>query len=88
MDWTLITTGIISALMGSGGAATWFNYRINKSKQDTDNFTKLMELWEEDNERLRRRVEELEKRLNEEITRVQELQIEVQRLLIERNSTT
>tara|TARA_Y100000034_G_scaffold29728_1_gene36141 strand:+ start:20233 stop:20865 length:633 start_codon:yes stop_codon:yes gene_type:complete len=41
MDWTLIITTVVSAICG-GGIATYFNYRINNRKEDTNEFSTII----------------------------------------------
>lgn len=42
IDWTLIITGLISALAG-GGLASYFNYKINSKKEDNNEFNIILE---------------------------------------------
>lgn len=77
MDWTLIITGLISALAG-GGLASYFNYKLGSKKENTNEFTLLLEqyklLRKSDMEEilgLKSRINELE---NKDLERMLEIQ--------------
>lgn len=66
MDWTLIITGLISALAG-GGLASYFNYKLGSKKENTNEFTLLLEQYKllrksdmEEMQGLKARIKELE----------------------------
>lgn len=79
MDWTLIITGLISALAG-GGLASYFNYRLGHKKENTNEFSILLEqyklLRKDDTEEinsLKNRIKELEDKDLELMLEIQSL---------------
>ena len=91
MDWTTLITALISALLGGGGVATWFEARIKKTaveadavnrrrEIDIDAWCKLIETQSTRIDKLSAKVGALEAQVEARDQRIDELEIEIDEL--------
>lgn len=76
MNWIEIG----AAFLTGGGVQAAFNYYIASKSSKRDDFEKIVETWEQDNDRLRKENSELHKEINELRDQLNTLKLRVSQL--------
>ena len=83
MDWTQIIITAITVLIGGGGLVTLFTIQDKKNEAFLNNVAKLIDQWQKMAEDRKARAEELKRDLDRKDNKIDELYVEISKLMEE-----